>query len=200
MKNKFKQMEQTIFDKYSKQEEYYTSLCDEKFKKLRKDRNEYYDIYNYGISYYSDKLNDEPYGSDNYYKIKEKMDDLYNKHHALEKPIKILKFEVDIYWEISSYYLDKMTKHCKKKINKFTKKDTPLKTITKTKRKQLESELCPICLDTHTYKTVIQLNCSHIFGKCCIQNLLQRSEKKGTDLKCPLCRSECKKYSLFKMK
>jgi hypothetical protein len=195
-------------EEYLKQYEYYMSLYSEKFKKQMKDVNKYYDIYNYGISYYSDKLHDEPYGSDNYYKIKEKMDDLYNKHHALEKPNKILKYEVDILWEISQYYLDKWNKIMKynpeiKDFEElyFTKKNTPLKkTITKTKRKQIESEVCSICLDTHTYKNVIQLNCSHVFGKNCFQKLSVVRKRKHFVVKCPLCRTECEKYSLFKMK
>ena len=197
-----------LSDKYMEQHEYYMSLYQEKIKKLIKDTNKYYDIYNYGIEYYRTKMNDESYGSENYYKIKEKMDDLYNKHYALEKPNKILDYEANIYWELSQYYLDKNNKLMKynpetRDFEDFyiTKKDTPLKTITKTKRKHLESEVCSICLDTHTYKNMIQLNCSHIFGKVCFQKLLQKAEEKDIAPKCPLCRTECcKKYSLFKMK
>ena len=197
-----------LSDKYMEQHEYYMSLYQEKIKKLIKDTNKYYDIYNYGIEYYRTKMNDESYGSENYYKIKEKMDDLYNKHYALEKPNKILDYEANIYWELSQYYLDKNNKLMKynpetRDFEDFyiTKKDTPLKTITKTKRKHLESEVCSICLDTHTYKNMIQLNCSHIFGKVCFQKLLQKAEEKDIAPKCPLCRTECcKKYYLFKMK
>lgn len=197
-----------ICDKYMEQHKYYNSLHTEKFEKLKKDENKYYDIYNYGIAYYSNKLHDEPSGSDTYYKLKQKRDDLYNKHYALEKPIKILKFEVDIYWEISCYYLEKWNQFVKYdfitrniKDFYFTKKDTPRKTITKTKRKQLETDVCAICLDTHTYKNMIQLNCSHIFGKGCIQKLLQKAKEKDIVSKCPLCRTECcEKYALFKMK
>ena len=196
-----------LSDKYMEQHEYYMSLYQEKIKKLIKDTNKYYDIYNYGIEYYRTKMNDESYGSENYYKIKEKMDDLYNKHHALEKPNKILRYQVDIYWEISQYYLDKWNKIMKynPKIKYFyefyfTKKDTPLKTITKTKRKHIESEVCSICLDPHTYKSVIQLNCSHIFGKACFQKLSVVRKRKYFVVKCPLCRTECTKYSLFKLK
>ena len=197
-----------LSDKYMEQHEYYMSLYQEKIKKLIKDTNKYYDIYNYGIEYYRTKMNDESYGSDNYYKLKEKMDDLYNKHYALEKPNKILDYEANIYWELSQYYLYKNNKLMKynpetRDFEDFyiTKKDTPLKTITKTKRKHLESEACSICLDTHTYKNMIQLNCSHIFGKVCFQKLLQKAEEKDIAPKCPLCRTECcKKYSLFKIK
>jgi hypothetical protein len=197
-----------IRDKYMEQHEYYMSLYQEKIKKLIKDTNKYYDIYNYGIEYYRTKMKDESYGSENYYKIKEKMDDLYNKHYALEKPNKILDYEANIYWELSQYYLDKNNKLMKYNPETrdfddfyFTKKDTPLKTITKKKRKQLESEACSICLETHTYKNMMQLNCSHIFGKVCIRKLLRKAEEKDTAPKCPLCRTECcKKYSLFKMK
>ena len=197
-----------VSDKYMEQHEYYMSLYQEKFKKLIKDTNKYYDIYNYGIEYYRTKMKNESYGSENYYKIKEKMDDLYNKHYALEKPNKILDYEANIYWELSQYYLDKNNKLMKYNPETrdfddfyFIKKDTPLKTITKTKKKHLESEACSICLDTHTYKNMIQLNCSHIFGKVCFQKLLQKAEEKYIAPKCPLCRTECcKKYSLFKMK
>ena len=195
------------YDKYIEQYEYYMSLYDEKSKKLKKDTIKYFDIYNYGINFYSNKLNDESYGSDNYYKLKQKMDDLYNKHYALEKPNKILDYEANIYWEISQYYLDKLNKLTKYNPKTrhlddfyFTKKDIPLKTITKTKKKQLEIEVCSICLDTHTYKNMIQLNCSHIFGKVCFQKILQKAEEKGTHSKCPLCRTMCEKYSLFKIK
>jgi len=197
-----------IRDKYMEQHQYYMSLYQKKFKKLIKDTNKYNDIYFYGIDYYSNKLKDEPTGSDTYYKIKEKMDDLYNKYYELEKRNKILDYESTIYWEISQYYLDKHNKLMKYNLKTrdfddfyFTKKDTPLKTITKTKRKQLESEVCSICLETHTYKNMIQLNCSHIFGKGCFQKILQRAAEKDTHSKCPLCRTKCcKKYSLFKMK
>ena len=205
--NLIKETEYIEDEEYLKQHQYYMSLHNEKFKKLVKNENKYFNIYNYGIKYYSKKLHDEPYGSENYYKIKEKMDDLYNKHHALEKPNKILKYEVDIIWEISQYYLDKWNKIMKynPKIKYFyefyfTKKDTPLKTITKTKRKHLESEACSICLETHTYKNTMQLNCSHIFGKGCIRKLLQKAEEKDIAPKCPLCRTNCEKYSLFKIK
>ena len=181
---------------YLNQHEYYSSLHSEKFKNLVKDTNKYYDIYVYGINYYSDKLDNEVHGSENYYQIKEKMDNLYNKYYALQKSNKILKYEADILWEISEYYLDKWNKVMKKK-----KKDTSLKkTITKTKRKQIESEVCSICLDTHSYKNVIQLNCSHVFGKVCFQKLLVVQKRKHFVIKCPLCRTEPTKYSLFKMK
>jgi hypothetical protein len=206
--NLIQQKENTEEEDYWKQHEYYRSLHNEKFKKLKKDENKYYDIYLHGIKYYSDKLDKEVYGSENFYQIKEKMDHLYNKHYALQKPNQILKYEVDILWEISCYYLDKFNKVMKydpktKDFEElyFTKKNTPLKKkITKTKKKQLESEVCSICLDTHTYKNVIQLNCSHVFGKVCFQKLLQRSEEKGCDSKCPLCRTASTKYSLFKVK
>lgn len=206
--NLIKETEYIEDEEYFKQYEYYSSLHSEKFKKLVKDENKYFDIYNYGISYYSDKLDKEPYGSENYYKIKEKMDDLYNKHHALEKPNKILKYQVDIYWELTQYYLDKWNKIMKynpeiKDFEElyFTKKNTPLKkTITKTKKKQIESEVCSICLDAHTYKSVIQLNCTHIFGKSCFQKLSVVRKRKHFVVKCPLCRTECTKYSLFKLK
>jgi hypothetical protein len=91
--NLIKETEYIEDEEYLKQYQYYFSLHNEKFKKLVKDENKYFNIYNYGIKYYSDKLDDEPYGSENYYKIKEKMDDLFNKHYALKKPIKILKYE-----------------------------------------------------------------------------------------------------------
>ena len=206
--NLIKETEYIEDEEYLKQHQYYSSLHSEKFKKLVKDENKYFDIYNYGISHYSDKLRDETYGSENYYKIKEKMDDLYNKHHALEKPNKILRYQVDIYWEISQYYLDKWNKIMKYDPKTrdfeelyFTKKNTPLKkTITKTKKKQIESEVCSICLDPHTYKNVIQLNCSHIFGKACFQKLSVVRKRKYFVVKCPLCRTECTKYSLFKLK
>ena len=197
-----------IRDKYMEQHKYYMSLYQKKFKKLRKDTNKYFDIYFYGINYYWNKLKDEPTSSDNYYKIKKKRDDLYNKHHALEKPNKILDYEATIYWEIACYYLNIHNKLMKYNLKTrdfddfyFTKKDTPLKTITKTKKKQLESEACSICLETHTYKNMMQLSCSHIFGKGCIRKLLRKAEEKDIAPKCPLCRTECcKKYSLFKMK
>ena len=197
-----------ISDQYMEQHQYYISLYQEKLKKLKKDVYKYYDIYKYGIRYYSNKLHDEPYGSDTYYKLKQKMDDLYNKYYALEKPNKILHYQATIYFELSQYYLDKHNKLVKynPKTRDFedfyiTKKDTPQKTITKTKRKHLESEACSICLETHTYKNMVQLNCSHIFGKVCFQKLLQKAEEKDSALKCPLCRTECcEKYSLFKMK
>ena len=199
--------DEDISDKYMEQYQYYMSLYSPLFKKLRKDTNKYYDIYFYGIKYYSDKLDDEPYGSDTYYKLKQKKDDLYNKHHALKKQNEILDYESTIYWEISQYYLNNHNKLVKynPKTRDFddfyiTKKNTSQKTITKTKQKQLESEVCPICLDTHTYKNMIRLNCSHIFGKGCFQKLLQKAEKKNSVPKCPLCRTNCEKYSLFKIK
>jgi hypothetical protein len=194
--NLIKETEYIKDTEYLNQHEYYSSLHSEKFKNLVKDTNKYYDIYFYGINYYSDKLDNEVHGSENYYQIKKKMDNLYNKYYALQKSNKILKYEADILWEISKYYLDKWNKVMKKK-----KKDTSLKkTITKTKRKQIESEVCSICLDTHSYKNVIQLNCSHVFGKVCFQKLLVVQKRKHFVMKCPLCRTEPTKYSLFKMK
>lgn len=182
---------------YLDQHEYYSSLHSEKFKKQKKDVNKYYDIYFYGISYYSDKLDNEVHGSENYYQIKKKMDNLYNKYYALQKSNKILTYETNILWEISTYYLDKWNNVMKKK-NKDTKSSK--RSITKTKRKQFESEVCSICLDTHTYKNVIQLNCSHVFGKVCFQKLLVAQKRRHVVMKCPLCRTELTKYSLFKMK
>ena len=38
-----------IRDKYMEQHKYYNSLYTEKFEKLKKDENKYYDIYNYCI-------------------------------------------------------------------------------------------------------------------------------------------------------
>ena len=182
---------------YLDQHDYYSSLHTKKIKNLVKDTNKYYDIYFYGINYYSDKLDNEVHGSENYYQIKEKMDNLYNKYYALQKSNKILKYEADILLEISEYYLDKWNKVMKKK-NKDTKSSK--RSITKTKRKQFESEVCSICLDTHTYKNVIQLNCSHVFGKVCFQKLMVVQKKRHVVMKCPLCRTEPTKYTLFKMK
>jgi len=84
-----------------------------------------------------------------------------------------------------------------KKKNKDTKSSK--RSITKTKRKQVESEVCSFCLDTHTYKNVIQLNCSHVFGKVCFREWLVQ-KRRHVVMKCPLCRTELTTYSLFKMK
>jgi hypothetical protein len=125
------------------------------------------------------------------------------------KSILIRKFlNSSMFLEISQYYLDKWNKVMKYDPKTrdfeelyFTKKNTPLKkTITKTKKKQIESEVCSICLDAHTYKNVIQINCSHVFGKSCFQKLSVVRKRKHFVVKCPLCRTECTKYSLFKLK
>ena len=158
-----------------------------------------HNIYMKGIDYYRKQMfEDDDITSENYIQNKKKMDKLFNKKYELDKEAEQLKFESDIYSELADFHCDKMNSYDKKldKEDYITTKNTEIKKITKTKKNQLEKEICSICLEHHDYKQMVSLNCGHVIGKACCKELIESK----LQMRCPLCRTKCDKYYLLRLK
>jgi hypothetical protein len=129
---------------------------------------------------------------------------------SAEKKLDRLKFELEILDANSDYYIKLIHYYDNKstimdQTHIITPTNHAVKRISRTKRRQLENELCSICLDTHSYRDIVRTSCGHIFGKCCFQNHLKALNKRnsgGDELMtcCPMCRSTKLSMTLFAIK
>jgi hypothetical protein len=76
--------------------------------------------------------------------------------------------------------------------------------ITKNKGKEISSNMCSVCLDTHDAKHIVKTSCGHYFGKPCFATLIKQKFKFGKfeshHVKCPYCRSNVVTLCQFKYK
>ena len=52
----------------------------------------------------------------------------------------------------------------------------------------LQNLECPICLDVMDHAK--ELQCGHVFCKCCLDDLVQFKENGGLRFTCPVCKSK----------
>lgn len=181
----------------------YADAYEEGFNKFKKNRQSIRDIRRYGIRHYKNKMQDEPnVETEKYISSKKKMDKLYSKLYKLKEQQRKISFSNNIYWELWDFYLTKIDHLLKKEEmelnfdNYINCQNTPIKKITKTKKQKFENEVCSICLEKHNYKNLVQLNCRHVIGKICCQEMINSN----LEMWCPLCRNNCENYKLLRLK
>lgn len=78
--------------------------------------------------------------------------------------------------------------------------------ITRNKGKEISSNMCSVCLDTHDAKHIVKTSCGHYFGKPCFATLIKQQFNfnkyvfKSYHVKCPYCRSNVVTLCQFKYK
>jgi len=61
--------------------------------------------------------------------------------------------------------------------------------LSKTKLRSLHPETCGICMEHHTYRTMVTTSCRHHFGKKCFSNWIDTCFVNYKDVSCVLCRN-----------
>ena len=128
--------------------------------------------------------------------------DEYNKHEKITKKYKKLKEIDDAVWEMSDYSLDGMNKYCEDDyLFTLDKKLCKTNYITRSKGKEISSNVCSLCLDTHDVKHMIKTSCGHYFGKSCFAALTKHKfNNDDTEITCPYCRNNISTLCQFKYK
>jgi hypothetical protein len=61
--------------------------------------------------------------------------------------------------------------------------------LSSQKMRSLHPEMCGICMEHHTYRTMVTTSCLHHFGKECFSKWIQTCLNKNQDVSCALCRN-----------
>jgi hypothetical protein len=150
--------------------------------------NEFNDLYTL-----LDKVKDETF--------KEVVDE-FDKHEKFTKKYKKLKEIDDAVWNMYTYALEGMNKWCEDDyLFTLNKKLCKTNCITRSKGKEISSNVCSLCLDTHDVKHLIKTSCGHYFGKPCFAALTKHKfENDESHVTCPYCRSNVATLCQFKYK
>jgi len=128
--------------------------------------------------------------------------DEFDKYEKITKKYKKLKEIDDAVWNMYDYSLEGMNKWCEDDcIFTLNKKLCKTNCITRSKGKEISSNVCSLCLDTHHVKHTIKTSCGHYFGKPCFAALAKHKfyDDKSV-VTCPYCRSNVSSLSQFKYK
>ena len=60
--------------------------------------------------------------------------------------------------------------------------------LSAKKLRSLHPEMCGVCMEYHTYRTMITTSCRHHFGKECFSNWIDTCFVNYKDVSCALCR------------
>lgn len=130
--------------------------------------------------------------------IQLKRDHLSNTIWQLKKDLDVLYFHYDISHYQEDFHHTQFNMYMKKldKCHYITKKNSRVSRVTKSRARQLETEECCICLNTHCIRDITKTSCGHTFGKSCIENM----RKNYDAVACPLCRNSQLEYTIYTIK
>ena len=132
-----------------------------------------------------------------------KLDKIANKIVLVKKRIDIMLFELNLSDLETDLHYAKFNKYLNDSylLHHIIKKDCKVTHISKTKIQQLEKEDCCICLSNHKIKDIVSGSCGHTYGKCCFEQIIKtKFDAREDELKCPLCRSEVTKLTIYRKK
>ena len=173
----------------------YSKKSNKLFQKLKRDTNKYYHLWEY-----LNRLDNEYEETIEIEKKKLlhlKMVQISSKIARTKKENELLKFELELIDDYEDFY-HKGYNVTMNKIDHFrylTNENSKVRTITKTKARQIEKETCCICLDCHKTCDLITTQCGHTFGKRCFERII---EDKGDNASCPYCRKSDLQFTLYR--
>jgi hypothetical protein len=132
--------------------------------------------------------------------IKNKISKISHLMHKTLHETEVLNLELDINNACSTIHANKFDKHLLKikTIHHITRKNSNVRSVSVMQQKDLESETCCICLETHTLKDIVTTCCGHTLGKSCFEEIIHKHYYADTEITCPLCRKQSLSFNIYR--
>ena len=186
-------LQNTLEDELEKHN-YYINKLSKLRRKLSKDVNKYYHLFEYKNELYHEC--EETADIEKKKLLRIKMCKISSKMAHTEKKNDLLNFEYVLLEDYVDYYHKRFnnTYHKIKNFRYITNKNSKMIKISNKKAMQFEKETCCICLDCHKIHDLISTKCRHKFGQKCFERIIK---DKGDDASCPYCRKRDLQFALY---